>query len=411
MTDFHTRRAFLARGAAFAAAMSGLSFMDLPAGLGPSRAHAAAADNAARAAAAYGAMQQHFYVPAQRLYREHVPPAAGDQPYSYVWAFEEAAKATLAMYGLPNGAGYGADVQARLDGREAYWDGGTRARAYRSYPQTGDRYYDDNDWVGSDLLQHYLLTGNVVALDRAKAVFSYVQTGWENKLPNRGGVRWVDAAWNGDRGTASTGGFGKLGAHLYDATGRRTKSYLDWARRAYDWTSGPLLRDGRGLYYNSMRADGAVDQSLWIYNQGVLIGTGVLLHRVTGNAGYTTEARRVADATLSFFSNSFADPYYSAAGAGVGPYPGRAIFNAIFFRNLLMLHAVQPTYVPASGVSYLQRMQAYADAAWDDPAVHDPATHLFALNGSPNRSLLDQAGMVQVYAVLAWATGNYGKLA
>ena len=149
MTDTATRRAVLARGAAFAAAASVLPFLDRSIGLAALAAHAAV-DNAARAAATYAAMQQHFYDPAQRRYREHKPAAAGDQPFSYLWSFEEAAKATLLVYGMPSGAQYAADAQARLEEREVYWDGGVRARAYRSYPQTGDRYYDDNDWVGSD---------------------------------------------------------------------------------------------------------------------------------------------------------------------------------------------------------------------------------------------------------------------
>jgi hypothetical protein len=138
-----------------------------------------------------------------------------------------------------------------------------------------------------------------------------------------------------------------------------------------------------------------------------VVAVNVLLHRVTGADSYLAEARRLADAALQFFSGGFSDPYYSAAGAGVGPYPGRGIFNAIFFRNLLLLHAVQPTYVPPSGVSYLQRIQAYADTAWGDfagqgqPGVRDQRTGLFKLHGDAEYSLLDQAGMVQVYASLA----------
>jgi len=369
-----------------------------------------ASDNATRAAATYATMQQYFYVAAQKLYHEHSPAAASDQTYPFLWSFEEASKAKISLYGMPNGSPYAADVQARLDGRETYWDGGMRVRGYRSYPRTGDRYFDDDAWVGSDLVQHDLLTGSAVALNRAQGVFSYLQTGWQNNLPNPGGVRWVDASFNGDRGTDSTGGFAKLGAHLYDATGRKTRSDLDWAQQAYDWLKQYLVAPN-GLYWDSMRADGTLNHNQWIYNQGILIGANVLLNRVTGTASYLTEARRLADTALAFFSNNFADPYYSAAGAGIGAYSGRGIFNAIFFRNLLLLHAVTPTYVPPSGSSYLQRMQTYADTAWGDPAIRDPTTGLFTLDGGAQHSLLDQAGMVQIYALLAWAASSYGKLA
>jgi len=47
---------------------------------------------------------------------------------------------------------------AELDFQSDYWDGG-----YRSYPNTGDRYYDDKSWVGSDLTG--LLVGGPVVSD------------------------------------------------------------------------------------------------------------------------------------------------------------------------------------------------------------------------------------------------------
>ncbi|MDQ3810923.1 MAG: glycoside hydrolase family 76 protein [Chloroflexota bacterium] len=364
---------------------------------------ALAADNASRAVEAYNAMQAYFYQPSSKLYREHYPfDSSMDRPIGYLWSFEEAAKATLCMYGLPGQAGtYAQAVEDRLSARESYWDGETRARGYRSYPSTGDRYYDDNDWVGSDLLQHHVMTSKAsssTALERAQGVFNYVQTGWEPRLPKPGGVRWVDAAFNGDRGTGSTGGSSKLAAHLYDATGRRSRSYLDWAIKAYHWTKQYLLSPANGLYWDNIRADGSVDPDQWIYNQGVLIGANVLLHRITGTAQYLTEAVRLADASLAFYGTG---AYYSGSN---GAYPGRSIFNAIFFRNLLMLYAVN------RNPSYLQQMQAYAEAAWVDPNVRDPQTNLFRLNGESRYSLLDQAGMVQVYACLGWESTMYGKL-
>jgi hypothetical protein len=107
----------------------------------------------------------------------------------------------------------------------------------------------------------------------------------------------------------------------------------------------------------------------------------------------------LADLTLTTFGK---DAYYSGPD---GAYDGRAIFNAIFFRNLLMLYAVTLTD------RYLQAMRAYADAVWADPRVHDTKTNLFKLNGGSRHSLLDQAAMVQVFALLSWSATAYGKLA
>jgi hypothetical protein len=320
----------------------------------PTTTYAAVADNATRAVDAYNAMQKYFSVTGRKLYRENYPfNSATDRPNSYLWAFEEAAKATLHMYGLPGRAStYAQAIQDRLSAREVYWDGNTTQRAYRSYQYTGDRYYDDNDWVGGDQLQHALMTSgatSTTALARAKGVLAFVQTGWEPTLPKPGGVRWVRADFNGDRGAGSTGGSVKLAAHLYDATGRATPAYLQWATDAYNWARSYLLSPTNGLYWNSIRADA----------------------------------------------------YYSG---GRGAYPGRGIFNAIFFRNLLLLHAA------LGSSNYLGKIQAYADKVWNDPAVRDPATNLVRLDGGTRYSLLDQAGIVQVCASLAWSPTDYRKL-
>jgi hypothetical protein len=210
--------------------------------------------------------QRYFYQGSSKLYREFYRyDASLDRPNGYLWSFEEATKATLSMYGMPAAANtYASAIQDRFTARENYWDQSlTTERAYRSYPVTGDRYYDDNCWVGSDLLQHHLFTATAptsTALDRAKAVFSYIQTGWTTNLPNAGGVRWVDASFNGDRATDSTAGWAKLGAHLYDATGRSTPAYRDTAIQAYTWLKTYLLRlqPNRGVLFhqNAQRCRG-----------------------------------------------------------------------------------------------------------------------------------------------------------
>jgi hypothetical protein len=61
---------------------------------------------------------------------------------------------------------------------------------------------------------------------------------------------------------------------------------------------------------------------------------------------------------------------------------------------------------------YRAALLAYADRAWDEPAVHDPATDLFRFEGRGTAcTLLDQAAMVQLYALAAWPEEQYGLLA
>src|SRR5437879_4565496 len=127
-----TRRELCIRTAGAVVAAATAPFAEALAGPGITGAHAApsgaapdnaAPDNAARAADAYAAMQRHFYVDQQRLYRERTPQPAGDDSYAFFWTFEEAAKATLYMFGLPGGAPtYGPAIVDCMNGREQYWD-------------------------------------------------------------------------------------------------------------------------------------------------------------------------------------------------------------------------------------------------------------------------------------------------
>jgi len=378
-----------------------------------------------RATRAYAAMQRYLYLDGARLYRESVPGVPGGNPFAYLWPFEEAAKATLCMRGIPEiGQRYADDLENVVD-RQAYWQpvrvaGVVRKPSFASYPplplgQGGDTYFDDNTWVALDLVQAHrmrmagLMRGREIVLERARTLFELVVAGWcRDPRPYPGGVYWVDAAWNRDRGAAVTAGLAVLALHLHELTTLETSPdsevelaaararYLDVALTAYGWLRETLwIADGSeaGLYHDKVLGDGGIDGSQWIYNQGVAIAAAAMLHRVTGESTYLEQARATADAALA---------WYGARGYAGQP----AIFVAIFFRNLLQLSALTGDTANRSA------MEAYANRAWDDPAIHDPATDLFRFEGAASPcTLLDQSAMVQLLALLAWPEEQYGLLA
>lgn len=378
-----------------------------------------------RAARAYAAMQQHLYLGGARLYRESVPGPPNGNPFAFLWPFEEAAKATLCMRGIPGlGQQYSDDLENVVD-RQAYWQplrvsGIIRKPSFASYPPLplghgGDTYFDDNTWIALDFVQAHrmrvagLMRGRAVVLERARALFELVSAGWcHDPRPYPGGVYWVDAGWNRDRGAAVTAGLAVLALHLYELTTPETvpasgpelarvrERYLDTAIEAYRWLRDTLrIPTGpeAGLYHDKVLGDGAVDTAQWIYNSGVALAAGAMLHRVTGEPAYLEQAAQTADAALAWY--------------GARQYQGQpAIFVAIFLRNLLPLAAL--TGNPAYRAALLE----YADRAWDDPAIHDPATDLFRFEGPGTPcALLDQAAMVQLYALAAWPEAQYGLLA
>jgi hypothetical protein len=348
--------------------------------------------NRSRAQASYRSMQKYFYLPSLSLYRDSFPWQAG-HPYSYLWHFREAIAGTIDMTRVPRvGKAYTRAVSDRLKGLSRYWDPSKRPPGYASYlppplGQGGDFYYDDNDVVALEWLRWHHMTSNASALSHAQQVFPLLLFGWDANPahPCPGGELWTQATGPAPIRAANSTGLGaEVALRLYEATAQ--DFYLLWGQKMYQWHR-TCLHSPEGLYWNDMDFHGVINKTFWMYNSGAMIGAGVLLYRITGVSLYLQQAQSDAEAALAYFGR--ADRYTSQP----------AIFNAIFFKNLLLLDSVH------HDPQYREPMQAYADQVWNQ--VRDPATDLFPFAPSQPVQLLDQAAMVQIYASLAWAPRDY----
>jgi predicted alpha-1,6-mannanase (GH76 family) len=305
--------------------------------------------------------------------------------------------ATQLMSGIPGiGARYARQVADRFRALEAYWNDQTDPQGYDSYlrppiGQGGDKFYDDNEWIGLAFLlrNNMAKRGDRAAVRKAEAIFDLVEYGWDTDAshPLPGGVYWTQASWSRDRNTISNAPGSEIGTRLFLLTGDR--SYLDWAKRMYDWVRGAMLAPN-GLYWDHVDLAGTIEKTQWSYNQGVMIGAGALLYRATGRREYLEQARATAAAALDFYAE---DDRYVGQGAA---------FNAIFFANLLQLSTIKPDH------AYRRAMEAYADDA--RARFRDPATGLYRFNGDQPVELLQQSGMVRIEAMLAWRPADYRKL-
>ncbi|GHO67929.1 hydrolase [Ktedonobacter sp. SOSP1-52] len=355
----------------------------------------ASESNQSRAIASYAALQKYFYVnDGSYLYHEQYPVAATDNAYSYEWPFSQAHGATLDLSNLPGEAGraYRDAVNERWLGQERYWNttGATGLPGYDSYARTpygngGDKFYDDNEWVGLASIQRYKMWGEDAVLERAKRIFALVVSGWDNDAthPAPGGVFWTQAPWSHDRNTVSNMPGAELGLRLYQVTGEQ--HYFDWAKKMYDWTNTYLLAPN-GLYWDHVDLQGNIEKTQWSYNQGVPVGVNVLFYQATGDATYLQRAEQIAQAALAFYGTTNLDKQ-------------PAFFNSIFFKNLLLLQSVNHNQ------DYVKAMQAYADRAWENN--RDATTGLFHFNGSQSTQMIEQAAMTQIYAVLSWSPSQY----
>jgi hypothetical protein len=118
-----------------------------------------------------------------------------------------------------------------------------------------------------------------------------------------------------------------------------------------------------------------------------------------GQAEYLTRAEAIARNALA---------HYAETGYERQP----PAFNAILFRNLLLLHAA--TADPELRAEILEAMCGYVKYAWGETRDRRDLFHFpSGAGGGPGGgvTLLNQSAMVQLLALLAWAPDAYRTLA
>jgi Glycosyl hydrolase family 76 len=374
-----------------------------------------AGEYADRAMRAYVAMQSRFCRD-DGLYRRDGFPRR-PRATAHLWPFVRALVATLDLSGLAPELvptfDADAEITRRLAALERYWDPAGRLPAYASdvvgTRSGGDRYHDDNAWVGLALVQLERLRPGAGQLDRAEQLFRFAVAGWDHRrdAPTPGGVFWVEQGRgagrrNHDRNAVSSGPNAELGLHLAQLTGScatlagpiAAPDMYEWVNAALD-AGAAVGEPATGLFWDKRRGDGSLDRTLWSYNQGSMVGANVLLgRRARGGERdrYIGRAEAIARKALR---------HYGAAGLLAQP----PAFNAILFRNLLLLH--EATGDEALRADTLAALRGYADQLWS--ARHSRQNRALVC-GRP-ATLLDHSGLVQVLALLAWDPADYGRLA
>src|SRR5258708_33288143 len=237
--------------------------------------------NPARALLAFQAMQRRYYLQGSGLY-------AGE-PFSYLWPFSQALAATVSLANVPHmPVSFARELHARLIGLGSYLDTDNSGASEGTFTSTlaafdgtvappagpgGTKYYDDNDWVGIELMRAYKLNHDSSVLGSAEAIMAFEMAGWQSnpQLPCPGGIPFSNNAENTDRNTVTTAPAAELAVQLYKATGN--PQYLAFAEMAYRWVRSCLLQPG-GLYSDHINGRGVIDPTLWSYGQGTMIGAG-----------------------------------------------------------------------------------------------------------------------------------------
>ncbi|KAK7949217.1 uncharacterized protein PG986_010103 [Apiospora aurea] len=176
------------------------------------------------------------------------------------------------------------------------------------YPQGGGDFRadstDDTAWWALALLRMYELTGNSTYLDIAKEDEAYI---WKYWLPEtcKGGVIWniPDLKY---KNAISNELYLELAASLHNLIPGDTL-YLNRSITQWEWFNGSGMINSQYLINDGLLEPDANDSSVcrnnnadvWTYNQGVVLGGLVELHRATGAQGYLDTARKTADAVVN----------------------------------------------------------------------------------------------------------------
>ncbi len=252
-----------------------------------------------------------------------------------------------------------------------------RSDAYAERPGNRTRYYDDNAWIAlaaMDLDDHKKGTWR----DAAARVLAFLREGEREVQSDETGILWVEGGQS--LNACSTGSTGLVALRLArDAHAGDNADLVEFAERCLRFLTG-TLRGSDALVCDHLDEQNRVDPAEFTYNQGLAIGLHVGLAEV-GPVGGVSEAQELAGRTLDAF-------------AGERLWTHAPAFNAIFFRELLGLYAVDGDRRWTSAVD------AYIDRVWLE--ARDPDTGLFTAGGIgryDSDTALDQAGLVQLFAL------------
>jgi len=350
----------------------------------------------ARAETLYQTILTHFYVADFNLFREHDQVLPQDNAFSFLWPYSGMISAANALAAAPGSDTYRVDLVRVLDGLEQYWDGRADPPGYDSYVREyggGQKYYDDNEWLGLEFVDAYRTLGDPAYLDKAKATFAFAISGWSTDLG--GGIYWRENDTT-TKNTCSNGPAAVLALKLYQETNEA--EYLDWAVRILDWLEP--LKAPSGVYWDSISDAGTIDFRTYTYNTGTVLHANALMYAITGEQTYLDGARALAEASIAHFMRE--DPQ-----TGQLFYPATPWFNAVLLRGYVALYHADPQHDPR----FIEMVRANLDYAWthargEDGFVNpDWSGDASARRGTDGTEgvywLLDQAALVEMYATLA----------
>lgn len=125
------------------------------------------------------AIQTHFYDSASGYYKEVPTPEKNHNPYSFLWPLCAMLQAANEIEVLDKNEKL---VDPTLTIIKDYYDPAPPAPGYASYIMKlkgGDRFYDDNQWIGITAMDAWSRTKKQSYLNLGEEIYRYMMTGFD----------------------------------------------------------------------------------------------------------------------------------------------------------------------------------------------------------------------------------------
>lgn len=237
-----------------------------------------------------------------------------------------------------------------------------------------------------DYMESYFNNKNPLYLKRAKDVFTFILSGWNEDLG--GGVTWLEG--HNDQKPACTNGMATLAA-LKIYQGSKETYYLEQGKKFYSWMYN-TLRDSTGVIVNDIKPGGKLNRTFWTYNTGSLIEAAVLLYQFTGEKQYLQQAQQLAADSYKHFSSVPHDQ-------NLRLHIDLPWFVTVLFRGYEALYHVDGNY------KYLAAIENDLNYAWDNTRdQYGFTSHSWTAKAEEIKKpkwLLDEACIAELYARLS----------
>lgn len=187
-----------------------------------------------------------------------------------------------------------------------------------------NHFYDDMEWMALSCLRAYEVTGDAKFKAVAELLWTDIKLGWDDMWG--GGFYWNKERKN--KNTPANAPACIIASRMYQVT--QNPLDLEWAKKSYQWQKTNLVDPVTGLVWDGLDGTGTNKDWKFTYNQGVFIGAGIELYKITGEPVYLNDALKTANNALT--GDFTQGNIMKDEGGGDG-----GLFKGILVRNLLLL--------------------------------------------------------------------------